>query len=104
MKQNGIKINSGIFVWLGLAVLAILFFEVYGNLAQDDAFITFRYAKNIASGEGFIYNPGEWVLGTSTPLYTLVLAAASALTKLNILKISIVINTIALSGGSWLFL
>ena len=44
----------------------------------DDAFITFRYAQNLAGGHGFVYNPGapwEPVLGTTTPLYTLVVAA-----------------------------
>jgi len=40
----------------------------------DDALITYRYADNIATGIGFVYNPGEHILGTSTPLYTLILA------------------------------
>jgi hypothetical protein len=44
------------------------------DFTSDDAFITFRYAENIASGEGFVYNQGERVLGTSTPLFTLILA------------------------------
>jgi hypothetical protein len=43
----------------------------------DDAYITFRYARNLAAGAGFVYNPGEPVLGTSTPLFTLLLAAAA---------------------------
>ena len=37
----------------------------------EDAYITLRYARNIASGLGFVYNPGEHVLGTTTPLWTL---------------------------------
>lgn len=44
------------------------------NYTADDSLITFRYAENIASGKGFVYNEGERVLGTSTPLYTLLLA------------------------------
>lgn len=40
----------------------------------DDAYITYRYARNILSGLGFTYNPGEFVQGTTTPLYTLLLA------------------------------
>jgi hypothetical protein len=40
----------------------------------DDAFITFRYADNLAHGVGFVYNPGEHVEGTSTFLETVVLA------------------------------
>src|SRR5262249_51186252 len=40
----------------------------------EDFFITLRYTENLASGLGFVYNPGEPVLGTTTPLYTLILA------------------------------
>lgn len=43
-----------------------------GN-TYDDAFITYRYAYNFASGNGFVYNVGEWSLGTTTPLYGLIL-------------------------------
>ena len=46
----------------------------YSNYTADDSFITFRYVENIASGKGFVYNQGERVLGTTTPLYTLLLA------------------------------
>lgn len=46
----------------------------------DDAFITFRYSRNIAAGEGFVYNPGVRVMGTTTPLYTLLMAAVSIVT------------------------
>jgi hypothetical protein len=40
----------------------------------DDAYITFRYAENISRGVGFVYNEDERVLGTTTPLFTLILA------------------------------
>jgi hypothetical protein len=45
----------------------------------DDAFITFRYSRNIVTGEGFVYNPGVRTLGTTTPLYTLLMAGMSLL-------------------------
>lgn len=41
----------------------------------DDAFITFRYARNLAEGKGLVYNPGAHVLGTTTPLFAVLLAA-----------------------------
>ena len=41
----------------------------------DDAPITYRYAQNLADGKGFVYNEGEYIQGTTTPLYTLALAA-----------------------------
>ena len=43
-------------------------------LTYDDAFITYRYADNLRQGLGLLYNPDEWVLGTTTPLYALILA------------------------------
>jgi hypothetical protein len=47
----------------------------------DDPFITYRYARNLADGLGFVYNAGQSVLSTTTPLFTLVLAAIAALGK-----------------------
>ncbi len=38
-------------------------------LPYDDAFITYRYAENIFDGKGPVYNQGERVFGSSTPLY-----------------------------------
>ena len=53
-----------------IVVLAILARLVPGPRTIDDSFITFRYARNILVGEGFVYNPDARVLGTTTPLYT----------------------------------
>lgn len=61
---------------IALATVAARWFV--GIHTIDDAYITFRYARNIANGEGFCYNPPDRVLGTSTPLFTLVLVPAAA--------------------------
>jgi hypothetical protein len=45
----------------------------FSNHTYDDPFITYRYAHNLAQGLGFVYNPGERVLSTTTPLFTLLL-------------------------------
>ncbi len=45
----------------------------------DDAMITFRYAENLAEGMGFVYNAGERVLGTTSPLWSLFLALAGTI-------------------------
>src|SRR4051812_34401047 len=37
----------------------------------DDAFISFRYAQNFASGLGLVFNPGEWVEGYTNFLWTI---------------------------------
>ena len=51
-----------------------------GPRTVDDAFITFRYSRNIVEGHGFVYNPGTRTLGTTTPLFTLLMAGAGWLT------------------------
>src|SRR4029077_17355811 len=38
--------------------------------AAEDSFITFRYARNLAAGQGLVYNPGEHVMGFTSPLWT----------------------------------
>ena len=50
-----------------------------GARTIDDAYITFRYARNLLAGEGFVFNPGERVQGTTTPLYTLLMAGLGSL-------------------------
>ena len=41
----------------------------------DDAFISFRYARNLLEGHGLVFNPGEYVEGYSNFLWILELAA-----------------------------
>ena len=41
----------------------------------DDAFITFRYVRNLLEGHGLVFNPGERVEGYSNFLWALELAA-----------------------------
>ncbi|RKX30066.1 MAG: hypothetical protein DRP47_00050 [Candidatus Zixiibacteriota bacterium] len=60
-------------------VAARLFFHALTRFTFDDAFITFRYAANLAAGNGFVFNLGDRVLGTTTPLFTLILAALGAI-------------------------
>jgi hypothetical protein len=54
-------------------------FSILTGYEVDDAMITFRYAENLAGGLGFVYNAGERVLGTTSPLWTLILAVAGVL-------------------------
>ncbi|MCL5266243.1 MAG: hypothetical protein M1343_13800 [Chloroflexi bacterium] len=59
--------------------LAIGVRVAFGPHVREDAFITLRYAENIAAGQGFVFNLGERVLGTTTPLFALLLAALARL-------------------------
>lgn len=73
------RVSASLSLWLGVAFCLLLgawIFRVTNGLVDvDDAPITYRYAENLARGAGYVYNAGEWVQGTSTPLYTLLLAA-----------------------------
>ena len=61
------------------AVCALPFiWRVSHNIAMalrfEDAMIVLRYARNLAAGDGFVYNAGERILGVTTPLHTLLSA------------------------------
>jgi arabinofuranosyltransferase len=45
----------------------------------DDAFISFRYARNLVEGHGLVYNVGERVEGYTNFLWTLMIAGAMRL-------------------------
>jgi arabinofuranosyltransferase len=64
--------RAGPLVVIGLA--AFVHAQRYHGAVIDDAFITFRYAWNLIHGSGFVYNPGERVEGTSSFLFTVVMA------------------------------
>jgi len=69
-----------------------------GTRTIDDSYITFRYARNIIAGEGFVFNPGEPVLGTTTPLYTLlmvVLGTAGGGTQADFPTMALILNSLA---------
>jgi arabinofuranosyltransferase len=85
--------HVALFVVAALALGARL---LPGERTIDDAFITFRYARNLLAGEGFVYNPGERVQGTTTPVYTLLMAAEKALLPgLSFPALALVTNALA---------
>lgn len=73
MARSRIMSSLPIIVIILLALAAIVAAIVYGNVAVDDAFIIFRVADNLWAGKGFVYNQGERLQVSSTPLYTVAL-------------------------------
>jgi hypothetical protein len=75
-------VSRSIARWAHTALLALalgLFAyhaNVYRAWTEDDAFITFRYAQNLAGGHGLVFNPGERVEGYSNFSWVLLSAAA----------------------------
>ena len=51
----------------------------YAPWMDDDAFISFRYARHLAAGQGLTFNPGERVEGYTNFLWTLLAACADRL-------------------------
>ncbi len=63
--------------WHAAVMAGLLFFAhawIYSFLC-DDAYISFRYARNLIEGHGLVFNPGERVEGITNLLWTLQLAA-----------------------------
>jgi arabinofuranosyltransferase len=70
----------------------------YPRFLNDDSYITLTYAKNLANGNGFVFNHPPAVLGTTTPLFTIVVAGlALVLPRTEIPTIAVF-----LSGFCWL--
>lgn len=65
---------------IGVILLALAARIIPGPRTIDDSYITYRYSRNILAGNGFVYNQGERVLGTTTPLYTFLLSAMAVFT------------------------
>ncbi|HUL43779.1 MAG TPA: hypothetical protein VLY03_05435 [Bacteroidota bacterium] len=64
-------------LFLGIAAIALLagIFHAFAlSFVTDDAFISFRYAKNFVHGLGLVYNPGERVEGFTNFLWTIMMA------------------------------
>jgi hypothetical protein len=67
---------------LALCVSALVFLVLRPRLGIDDANITLIYARNIATGHGFVYFPGgERVEGSTSLAWTLLCAAAFAVSS-----------------------
>jgi hypothetical protein len=82
-------------------VLAIRACPIY-----DDAFITYRYARNLAQGAGLVFNPGapwEPILGTTTPGYAVLLSLFSRV-GIGLVQASRGVNLIADLATAWLIL
>ena len=74
----GLRDEPRIFLWILIAASAItrivLSSHELPNGLFDDAYVTLRYAANLLKGLGLVFNPGERVMGTTSPLLTFILA------------------------------
>jgi arabinofuranosyltransferase len=87
------------FLSLGAAFVA---FWVFRGLRHDDAYITMQYARNVGSGRGFVFNPGERVLGATSPLHVLLLAGIYALLGDVLAPTAVLISALAIGAQAFL--
>ena len=66
------------------------------GLRHDDAYVTFVFARHLGAGEGFVFNVGERVLGATSPLHVLLLAAAYRLVGDHLPNAAIVFGSLAM--------
>jgi arabinofuranosyltransferase len=59
---------------VGSGVVLLLHGPLYFHYTSDDAYISYRYARNFADGAGLVWNRGDWVEGYSNFLWVVVLA------------------------------
>ncbi len=83
---------------LYLALVTALLYWLYAGWGYDDPFITYRYARNLAAGLGPVYNPGERVLSTTSPLLALLLALPAALGA-DLPRLAVLIGAAGLAAG-----
>lgn len=88
-----LKLRIGIFMLLALVVFWGS--SHFLDMRNDDAYITYRYAQNLVQGRGLVFNPGEYVLATTSPLHALMLSVV-ALVYPNLPLAAIILSGVAL--------
>jgi len=92
----------GLLLSCALPVYTAVIFPEHLN---DDSFITLTFAKNLSSGNGFVYNHPPEVLGTTTPLFTLLVATIHGLfPSSNLPEVAVLISALCWLGIGWLFI
>ncbi|MCB9453605.1 MAG: hypothetical protein H6672_19410 [Anaerolineaceae bacterium] len=108
--------RRSLFIWVVCCLLAGAVFLVYAStslaggrgaflLPLDDVYIHFQYAKQLAAGQPYVYNPGlPPTSGATSFLYPYVLAAGYLLgfQGLNLSLWAMVVGALALAASIWL--
>ncbi|MDD5367649.1 MAG: hypothetical protein PHQ40_01075 [Anaerolineaceae bacterium] len=82
------------------AACGLLFF--YRSWSYDDPYITYRYAFNLLHGNGFVYNPGERILSTTTPLFAILLALLGFIWN-DLPSLAVLIGSVCIGASALIF-
>jgi GTP-binding protein EngB required for normal cell division len=99
MMRRGLTI-----LLLAAAVAAFVYHaRLYWSWTEDDAYISFRYAQNLAHGNGLVFNPGERVEGYSNFSWVLLAAVAihAGLDPVEVSKVLGLLSAVAALLLSW---
>jgi arabinofuranosyltransferase len=101
MIRNSTSPSKGgqnqLLLWSALALLALLLHGLMFKFVIDDAFISFRYAKNLVDGHGLVFNPGYKVEGYSNLSWVLLSALGQKL-GIPALLFSRIAGTLSMAG------
>ncbi|MFX0084959.1 MAG: hypothetical protein ACFFAU_04730 [Candidatus Hodarchaeota archaeon] len=86
-----------IFLFSAVITPIIIFWSTKKVIMAEDAFIAFRYVKNLASGLGYVWNPGgDEVFGSTSFLWTILLAFILKFSSIDILSLTLALNFVLL--------
>jgi arabinofuranosyltransferase len=81
------KIDKASYLLLGILIVFVVH-SLFLNCIAEDAFISFRYAKNLAGGYGLVWNIGEKPVEGYTNFLWVLISAALLKFRLNVLWFS----------------
>ena len=71
-ESRAASIPAGVLAAAG--VIAFVQVLLFHGVRRDDAFISYRYGQNLSRGLGLVFNPGEHVMGSTSPGHVLLSA------------------------------
>jgi MFS family permease len=101
------RISANTLLWGVLLIASILPLiaatQSIGRL-NDDSYITLTYVKSLIAGEGWRYNGGTEALGTTTPLFALIVTVGSLILPfLSIEQVAVGWSLLCWWGVGWIF-
>lgn len=89
-------------IWFIITSIGLVFEKfVSGNFGVplDDVYIHFQFARNIAEGKGFSFNPEQLTPGSTSPFWTTLLASLYVVLKNQIITVKILSSIFHLLTG-----
>ena len=106
MQQRILRYSTLLAAIVLAAASLFPFFAAYRHVEylNDDSYITLTYAKNLAAGRGFVFNHPPATQGTTTPLFTLMVAGlALVLPQTEAAALAVFLGAVCWVGIAWTF-